>query len=465
MTTTALPPKLPLWEMFRLGLFQMGLGMMSILTLGVLNRVMIQELTLPATLVVLTIAMHQFVSPVRVWFGQMSDAYPIKGFHRTGYIWLGAVAFSLVAFLAVQVIWQVAGAWDGTNWTGTTTLWMVVLGFLFACYGAFVSASSTPFAALLVDVSDEDNRSQLVGVVWSMLTVGIVIGAILSAGLLKQIELNTPLADLQAAVNRLFLIVLLVVVSLAVVGTWGIENRYSRYSVRIQARTSSENITLGRALRILLANRQTGIFFGFLILMTLSLFIQEPVLEPFGGEVFGMTISETTRLNAYWGLGTLFGLSLTGFVIVPRLGKMQTTRLGCGAVALSFLLLLLAGFTGNPTLLLVELVLFGIAAGITTTGALSLMLDFTAAETAGTFIGAWGLAQAIARGSATVLGGTALDVGRQIFGQPLLAYATVFCLPILGMGLAIWLLGQVDVQQFQQQSTVAITKILAEELD
>jgi len=458
-------PKLPLWEMFRLGLFQMGLGMMSILTLGVLNRVMIQELTLPATLVVLTIAMHQFVSPIRVWFGQLSDAYPLKGFHRTGYVWIGAVAFSLVAFLAVQVIWQVAGAWDGTNWTMTTTLWMVILGLLFACYGACVSASSTPFAALLVDVSDEDNRSQLVGVVWSMLTVGIVMGAILSGGLLKQVELDTPLPELQAAVNRLFLIVLLVVMGLAAVSTWGIEAKYSRYRVRTQAWTNPETITLRRALRILLANRQTGIFFGFLILMTLSLFIQEPVLEPFGGEVFGMTISETTRLNAYWGMGTLFGLSLTGFVIVPRLGKMATTRWGCGAVAVSFVLLLLAGFTGNPTLLLVELVLFGIAAGITTTGALSLMLDLTAAETAGTFIGAWGLAQAIARGSATVLGGTALDLGRQLFGQPLLAYATVFCLPIVGMGLAIALLNQVDVKQFQQQSEAAISEILAQELD
>lgn len=37
-------PKVKLWTMFRLGLFQMALGIMSILTLGVLNRVMIEEL-------------------------------------------------------------------------------------------------------------------------------------------------------------------------------------------------------------------------------------------------------------------------------------------------------------------------------------------------------------------------------------------------------------------------------------
>lgn len=37
-------PKLGLFTMFRLGLFQMGLGIMSLLTLGVLNRIMIDEL-------------------------------------------------------------------------------------------------------------------------------------------------------------------------------------------------------------------------------------------------------------------------------------------------------------------------------------------------------------------------------------------------------------------------------------
>ena len=44
---------LPLHVMFRLGLFQMGLGMMSLLTLGVLNRVMIDTdlLAIPATVV------------------------------------------------------------------------------------------------------------------------------------------------------------------------------------------------------------------------------------------------------------------------------------------------------------------------------------------------------------------------------------------------------------------------------
>ena len=87
-----------LLTMFRLGLFQMGLGMMSILTLGVLNRVMIKELAIPATVVAGTLAMHQFVAPARVWFGQMSDAKPLFGHHRTGYVWVGSVLFVISAF-------------------------------------------------------------------------------------------------------------------------------------------------------------------------------------------------------------------------------------------------------------------------------------------------------------------------------------------------------------------------------
>lgn len=463
--SAATPPPLPLWVMFRLGLFQMGLGMMSILVLGVLNRILIKELAVPATLVTLTIAMHQFVSPVRVWFGQLSDAHPIRGYHRTGYVWGGALAFTLVTYAIVQVIWQVGQSLDQAGWSLVTQGWIGLLGLLFAAYGICVSSSSTPFAALLVDVSEEEDRGKLVGIVWSMLTVGIVVGAILSSVLLQQLELDTPIELLQQSVNRLFLVVLTVVFALAIASTWGVEAKYSRYHVRSRTCDNPENITLGRALKILTANSQTWRFFLFLVLMTLSLFIQEPILEPFGGEVFGMTIAETTRLNAYWGMGTLVGLSFTGFLIVPRLGKIRTTTYGCWGVALMFLLLILSGVTQQVWLFQLQLFLFGIAAGVTTTGALSLMLDLTAAETAGTFIGAWGLAQAIARGSATVVGGAALDTGRQLFGVPILAYGFVFCLPMLGMLAAVLLLKQVDVSQFRQQSQVAIAKVLAEDLE
>ena len=467
LTDSATPAikRVTLLTMFRLGLFQMGLGMMSILTLGVLNRVMIKELAIPATVVAGTLAMHQFVAPARVWFGQMSDARPLFGHHRTGYVWVGSVLFVISAFLAVQVMWRLGGSLEAVGWTTPTYGWVGLLGLIFALYGIAICSSSTPFAALLVDVSDEEDRSKLVGVVWSMLMVGIIIGAIISSGLLKQIDGDVSREVLQASINGLFVKVPALVLLLVGIATFGVEKKYSRYGVRSSAVNREDKITLGSALRILTASRQTGLFFTFLLIMTICLFMQDAVLEPYGGEIFKMPISETTRLNAIYGTGTLIGLSATGFLIVPRIGKQNTIRLGCLSVAACFGLIILSGFTGNPIVFKSALMLFGFSSGITTTGALSLMLDLTAAETAGTFIGAWGLSQAMARGVATVSGGAILDLGRSLFGVPMLAYGLVFAVPAVGMILAVWLLGRVDVGEFQDNAKSAIATILENELD
>ena len=455
---------LPLSVMFRLGLFQMGLGMMSLLTLGVLNRVMIDPelLAIPATVVGGSLAMHQLVSPARVWFGQLSDAKPLFGTHRSSYVRLGSVLFALCIFLAVQVVWGLGQSFASSGWSLATYGWIALAALMFALYGLCLSACSTPFAALLVDVSDEHNRSQLVGIVWSMLMVGIAGGAIGSAVLLR--GLNPE--NLQTTINRLFMVIPAVVVLLGVIATWGVEERYSRYGSRSTMAGREDQITLGTAIKVLTASRQTLIFFSFLALMTMGLFIQQPVLEPYGGEVFGMTVAQSTQLNAFWSLGVLVGIVVTGFLIVPKLGKQTTARLGCLLVALSFGLTIAAGFTGKPQLLQLCMILFGLASGITTNGAISLMLDLTAPETAGTFIGAWGLAQAMSQALSTLIGGALLDLGRLFFPtSSVLAYATVFGVEAAVMLLAVYLLGRVSVAEFREKTSRTLTEVLALELE
>ena len=473
-------PKLPLITMLRLGLFQMGLGIMSLLTLGVLNRILIDELAVLPWVAATAIAMYQLVSPFKVWCGQLSDNRPIGGYHRTGYVWLGTVCFTALAFVALQVVWQLGTSLQTNGWTLGTTVWCVVLGAIFGLYGVTLSVASTPFAALLVDVSDEDNRSKLVGIVWSMLMVGIVIGAIVSSKLLNTPEIcgtellnpdallpNQPanIAQLRTAINPVFIIMPTIVVLLAVMATWGVEKTYSRFSQRTQYQDREGEITLGRALTVLTANRQTGIFFGFLLLLTISLFMQDAVLEPYGGEVFGLCISETTQLNAFFGMGTLMGIASTGFLVVPRLGKQRTTGLGCVLAALCFSLLILAGFQENVSLLKSGLLFFGLASGMITAGATSLMLDLTAAETAGTFIGAWGFSQAISRGLATILGGAVLNLGKTLFTSPVLAYGLVFGLQVVGLILSVGLLNRVNVREFQDNAEKAMTTVMAGELE
>jgi BCD family chlorophyll transporter-like MFS transporter len=473
-------PTVGLWTMFRLGLFQMGLGIMSLLTLGVLNRLMIDELKVPALIAAGAIAMHQFVSPARLWFGQMSDAKPIFGRHRTGYVWVGAALFTTVSFLALEAIWQLGKSAQANGWIASTYLWAILLAVVFAIYGLALSASSTPFAALLVDVSDEENRSQLVSVVWSMLMVGIVIGALISSKLLHRPEVcgadiltfnpaaNAEVANipqLQSSITPLFILIPAVVFGLCIVATVGVEDKFSRFSDRALSNNREDSIGPGAAWQVLTASRQTGLFFSFLLLMTISLFMQDAVLEPFGGEVFGLCISETTQLNAFFGTGTLLGIGSTGFTLVPRIGKQTTTKLGCILSAICFGFLIVSGFSGNPNALRGAIFLFGLSSGVLTAGAISLMLDLTAAQTAGTFIGAWGLAQAMARGLSTVFGGAVLDAGRALFGTPVLAYSSVFAVQAVGLTLAVLLLKRVNIQEFQDNTKQAIAAVLSSEIE
>lgn len=506
--STRLQPQIGLLTVFRLGLFNMGLGLMAVLTLAVLNRVMISELAIPATVTGGILATSLFVSPAKVWFGQLSDRKPLLGKHRTNYVLFGTAVFGLAVFLAVQVMWQIGaivrenGAW---LWNSQTIGLSALLAMIMAIYGLAVSCSSTPFTALLVDITEESKRSKLIAIVWSMLMVGIVIGGITGSVALKKIETegisagNIPLATLQSSINPIFATVPFLVFALAFIATLGVEKKYSNFaqSSSVIQREDSITITIAKAIEVLTTSRQTGIFFTFLSIFTLGLFMQEAVLEPYGGEVFSMGIGETTKLNSFWGIGILLGYSITGFLIIPGmtiknryrlkipfakkttinlrlpipnihippLGKMRATKTGCVTVAFCFGLIILSGFTQQPKILQSAMVLFGIAAGIATVGGINLMLDLTAAETAGTFIGAWGLAQAMSRGVATFVGGVILDIGKNILPTPLMSYSLVFTIQALAMFVAIAFLNRVDVKEFKDNTKAALSTAMEGDLD
>ena len=534
---TQAQPKLGLLTMVRLGVFNMGLGIMSLLTLGILNRVMIDELKVPALIAASAIAVHQFMAPARIWFGQMSDAKPLFGYHRSSYIWLGIATMAVSAFIAVQVVWQIGSAVEAQGWGPAAYPWVGLLALVFAGYGLALSSTSTPFTALLVDVSDDETQSQLVGIGWGMLMLGIITGVVITAIVLGSLGDEPSLAQLQGSINRLFIIAPSIVCGLAILSTFGIEKKYSRLQLRSEASaiaaassskptaTSSQSaksaredqITLASAIKVLTASRQTGLFFCFLLVLSLSLFMQDAVLEPYGGQVFGMAISETTQLNAFFGMGTLFGIIVTSFLtapkpnadkikaavaqtrtqfagalgkaiaslvriglslqaLFPRLTKKQAVKWGCLGAVFSFVLLILAGIPAQPPLLMGAVLCLGLAAGGLTTGSILLMLDLTIAETAGTFIGAWGLAQAMARGGATVLGGAVLSLGKFLLtainggtlppdDQIFPAYGLVFATQAVGMLAAIALLGRVNIREFQTNAQAAITAALEGDLD
>jgi BCD family chlorophyll transporter-like MFS transporter len=459
---------LSLVAIIRLGLFQGCLGCLAVIFSGLLNRVMISELAFPGLLVGGALAFEQFVAPARVVFGQVSDAHPWWGRHRLPYIWLGTLLFCGFAVLSVPLIFHVGRLLEAGD-SGQLGLAITALCGLFAVYGLSVSLATTPYLALVIDRTSEAERPRAVGVIWCMLTVGIVIGAILIAISLRSLDGVTDPALLEPVLLQFMARVAAVVLALTLLATWGMD-RPQRVAVAGATQGRDDAITLRQAWALVTSSRQVLVFFAFLICFTLGLFLQDPILESYGAQVFAMPIAATASLNAFWGVGTLVGLLLAGLWLVPRLGKLAAARLGCQLIVATLGLLLLCGFSGSASALKGVLLLFGLAAGIGTNSALVLMLDLTLPQAAGTFVGVWGLAQALSRALGKVVGGGLLDLGRWLqaasgLGQdPLPAYVLVLVVEMAVALLALVLLARVNLRQFREDTGRTLSKVLALEL-
>jgi len=451
----------------RLGLFQACLGALSVLTLGIFNRLLIDEFEVPAALTALALGSQQLVAFSRVWFGQQSDRCRWKGLRRTPFIIGGAAAFCGLTWIAGRtVLWLAEASQSGNQ---ADVIWRgLILALVFVFYGLAISASSTPFAALLVDVSTEKQRPALVSIVWSMLMVGIVAGAILLSSFLGSSCATAELSEVISGVKRLITAAPLVIFTLVVASIAGVEPRLKADSdTSLRGQATEGEISLKDAWTVLKSSPQVGYFFAVLSLFTFSLFLQEAVLEPYGGAVFAMDVCASTRLNAIWGVGTLLGIAGTGFLLTPRLGAQRTALTGGVLSALFVLLMVLAGSLGSISLFKTALFLFGAAAGISTNASLTLMLGLTSPLMAGTFIGVWGLAQAYARGLATISGGALLSVFAEFSGSQnsFQAYAGVFVVQALGLLLAGLLLLRVNTDLFQSKVEQALSSVLTSELD
>ena len=440
-------PGLSVPTCLRLGLFQACLGALAVIFAGLLNRVMLSELAFPGLLVGGALAFEQFVAPARVLFGQVSDAHPIASRHRVPYVLIGTALFCLLAAGEQPVL----------------AFGIAALCGLFALYGLAISLATTPYLALVIDRTEESERPRAVGIIWCMLTVGIVIGAIAISVSLRSLDGVVDPEILEPTLQKFMAIVATLVMGLTLIATWGMETPGKPGASQA---SRDDAVTLAQSWALITSSRQVLVFFSFLVLFTLGLFLQDPVLESYAAQVFAMPIAATTQLNAFWGMGTLLGLLLAGLWVVPRLGKLSTARLGCRLIVASLILLLLCGLAPNVTVLKLVMFAFGLAAGIATNSTLCLMLDLTLPQAAGTFVGVWGLAQAISRALGKLCGGALYDLGRWLhLGDGVYSpFALVLAVETLVAVLALVLLNRVNVHQFREDTGRSLTKVLAMEL-
>ena len=416
-------------QLLRLGLFQMAAGGLSVLFLGVLNRIMRVELGIDLFVVGLLVGGgHYLGALVAIPFGHYSDTHSLAGYRRMAYILLGALIGGIVLMASPLVARYLSLA------TTYSHLLLIFGFFLLEGIAAFIAG--TAYLALIADRTEKRERGQATGLVWTLMMVGIIVTGFGASAFMREYEFDRLVT--------LFTVGFVVAMTLTVIALWGQEARASGV-------LCSHASSLRESLLIVVRSRQSRRFASFLMVAMFSYFMQDVILEPFGGEVFGLSPFQTTRFNSYMGLGLICGMLLGGVGLVPRHGKRWVTGLGCWIMVGAFSGLAASGILLNPGGLLPLISLLGLGAGLFTVGGVALMLDMTASQHAGLFVGVWTLVQAMAKGPASLVSGGlhgALIAGGALPGQ---AYGGVFLIEATGLLIAIIMLRRVGVQRFQRE--------------
>ena len=425
-----LPKKeIRLHQRLQLGLIHLAVAMTLVPINSTLNRVMIKELALSATLVAVLASLPYLFSPIQVAIGSFADRHPLFGKHRTPYI----VAGLLLCVLGVIVSPYAAFAMAENFWGG------LALGLVaFIAWGMGYNLSAVSYLSLASEMSGEKGRSRTVAVMFFMMITSIILTAI---AISRMVDPYTP-----QAVLRAFWAVGLAALALGLLGVFQLEPRREADQA-----SGDVHYTWGNMLRAVLGNRQAAYFFWYLIILLAAILGQDILLEPFGAEAFGMTVRETTRITAIWGGCMLAALAATG-ALESRTNKRGVARWG-GVVALAgFILIVASGVSRSLPVFYAGIVLLGTGTGLSTVSNLSLMLDMTAEGSVGLFIGAWGMANAISRLLGSVMGGALRDTISQATQDPLAGYLIVFSLMALMLLASLWMLRQINVRDFRQRA-------------
>lgn len=218
------------------------------------------------------------------------------------------------------------------------------------------------------------------------------------------------------------------------------------------------------ALQTIVSSKNSRWFGLFLFLSMFSLFMQDVILEPFGGEVLGLSPAETTRFNVYMGVGLIASMLFGGMFLIPRLGKQWVTKLGCWIMVGAFAGLALSSFWMMKSGLPFVITVLGLGAGLFTVGGVALMMDMTSSKHTGLFVGAWTLVQALAKGPASLVSGGLYNVFLSLGATAGQGYGMIFSLEVLGVLLSIVFLRQVAVKDFRQE-VISLGVLASEAMD
>jgi BCD family chlorophyll transporter-like MFS transporter len=401
-------------QIMRLGLVQLCLGAVVVLTTSTLNRLMVVELALPAMLSGALVALHSFVQITRPSWGFLSDA---QG-NRTRFIIGGMAVLSAGAALAS---WMVALGIAGHG------IGLVGSVFAYVLIGMGAGASGTSLLALLASGCAPSRRAAAATITWLMMIFGI---AVTSGVIGAMLDPYSP-ARLMAIVA----VVTVGAVLLTAAAIWGIERKV------IPARMPDET-PLRQGLAEVWAEKRTRVFTLFIFLSMTAFFLQELILEPYAGLVFAYSPGASTSLSGAQHGGMFIGMLAVGIAVSGlKIGSLRAWVVG-GCLGSAVMLAVIAALGQvRVDLLTPAVAVLGAFSGMFAIASIGAMMQLAGQGRAGregTRMGVWGASQAIAQGLGGFAGAALVDALR-LSGETANAFGMVFALEALLFVAAGWM--------------------------
>ncbi len=414
---------------FQLGLIHVAVAMTLVPINSTLNRVMIKELAISATLVAILASLPYLLAPIQVAIGSYSDRHPVLGYRRSPYILAGLLLCVLGLMISPYVAFLM-----GSN----LSLGVLAGVVAFGAWGMGYNLSAVSYLSLATELSGENGRGKTIATMWFMMIVSIIATAI---ALSRLMDPYTP-----EAMIRAFGIVSAIALLLGLLGLIRLEPR----SKSLPA-SGSENYTVNQMMSAITANPVARVFFVYLFLLLAAILGQDILLEPFGGQAFGMTVTQTTRITSIWGTFVLLAIIVAG-LLEGRVAKRIVAQFGNIGALLGFVVIVASGLLLNKHIFYTGVTLLGIGTGFSTVANLSLMFDLTVSGMVGLYIGAWGFSNALSRLVGSILGGVVRDLVTLATGQLLTGYLVVFSIEAVMLLIAAIMLYRIDVRAFQKQA-------------
>lgn len=401
--------ELPLPRLMRLTLFQVTVGMATVLLVGTLNRVMIVELGVAAWLVSLMVALPCLLAPFRALMGFRSDTHrSVLGWRRVPYIWMGSLLqFGGLAIMPFALI-LLSGDHRGPAWVGHAG---AALAFLLV--GAGLQTVQTAGLALATDLAPERARPRVVALMYVMLLVGMLGSGLLFGLLLRDFSPIKLIQVIQGAA--------LVTMVLNVVALWKQEPRDKTRTAPERPRPTFRETWAQFAGRPGARRFLVAVGLG-----TAAFSMQDIILEPYGGEILHLPVAATTGLTALMALGALGAFALAARLLGRGVDPHRLAAFGAVAGLVAFAAVIFAQPLQSVLLFRLGTTLIGFGGGLFSVGTLTAAMGLETGGLHGLALGAWGAVQATCAGVAVLLGGAIRDAVSSLATHGLLGEALDF---------------------------------------